>query len=333
MKELVAESILSGTRNAQKNTWGNRYSKAVPAVKRNGAVITYSTSLVSVDFTPFDEIILTIIMKFLFVPVWLVKQFYRYGFSMVGNEGSVDEMLDKWIQLGIVWKESEVTGHYIRPTHALFQMFGQKPYKYCNIPFNMLRHTISEELVMFEVMSGFSEIVKRESTMPRVSELGFEGRLDGTNVISEEDFRNPSLYSQYNKIMQVEHDINDGMKNGAKVTPELLDFRNFSIVKKINNTGVVKSDFKFHIPDLVIPVVRQNGKPQSIAIEVELSNKKGNYEEACQRYRDNNKFSVVYWLCNGSSIANSIREAHQSVGGTGTCRTELMEFVIPSPDF
>lgn len=333
MKELTPESILAGTKNAYINTWGNRYNKAIPAVKMNGASLTYSTSLVSVEFTPFDEIVLTIIMKFLFVPIWLIKKFYSYEFNMVGNDDYVDEMIDKWIQLGIVWKESEVTGHYLRPTHSLFQMFRQKPYKYCNIPFNTLRHTICEELVMFEVMAGISEINKNEVTMPRVSELGFSGNISGTNIISEPDFRNPNLYSEYNKIMQIEYEVNEGIKNQEKVTAELLDFRYFNIVKKINNTGVVKNDFKFHIPDLIIPVIRNNGKSQSIAIEIELSNKRIDYEEACKRYKDNNKFGVVYWLCNGSSIANYIREAYQKVGGTGSCRTELLEFIIPSPNF
>jgi hypothetical protein len=333
MKSLGPEEILAGTRNARNNTWGSRYHRSIPSVRKNGAVITYSTSLVSVDLTAFDEVVLTVIMKFLFVPMWLVRRFYSYGFKLAGNEQEVDEMVDKWVQLGIVWKEAEVTGEYLRPTHALFQMFRQPPYRYCNIPFNTLRHSICEELVMFEVMAGYSEILDREPVMPRISELGFDGEIPGTNIIGEEDFRNPKLFSQYNKIMQVEHDINEGIKNGERLTPELRDFSMFSLVKKVDNTGEVKKDFKFHIPDLIIPVIRDQGRSRSIAIEVELSNKKADYEEAMLRYKDNNKFGSVYWLCNGSSIAAYIREAHEKVRGTGTCRTELLEFVIPSPKF
>lgn len=333
MKPLLPESILSGTKHAQINTWGGRYNKTVPSITRNGSVITYSTSLVSVDISAFDEIVLTIIMKFLFVPVWLVKQFYQSEIKMVGNEDYVDEMVHKWIKLGIVWKESEVTGQYLRPTYALFQMFQQPPYRYCNIPFNTLRHTICEEKVMFDVMSGASEIIEKEKVMPRVSELGFEGKLSGTNVIAEEDFRNPSLFGEYRKIMDVEYGVNEGMKRGSKVTPELQDFRYFNIVKKVDNTGNVKSDFKFHVPDLIIPVIRDKGKPMSIAIEIELSNKRVNYVESMERYKDNNKFGVVYWLCATPQIATYLREAYEQVGGTGSCRTELLEFIIPFPEF
>ena len=333
MRDLKPDEILAGTKNAMENTWGNRYNKVMPAVKKEGAKITYSTSTVSVDITPFDEIILTIIMKFMFAPVWLIKQFYSYEFSIAGSDSMVDELIDKWIQLGIVWKEADVTGQYLRPTYALFQMFRQDPYPYHNLPFNTLRHTICEEKVMFEVMFGSSEIVKKEKVMPRISELGFDFKLSGTNIISEEDFRNPTLYKDYDKIVRIEREINEGMEKGVKVTPELLDFRMFNIVKKVDNTGIVKNDFKFHIPDLIIPVIRDNGHPQSIAIEIELTNKRANYIETMERYKDNNKFGVVYWLCNEESIANAIREAYEEVGGTGSCRMELLEFVVPSPNF
>ena len=333
MRDLTPESVLSGVKNAQRNTWGGRYGKATPSVKKEGEVITLSTSLASYGFTAFDEIVLTIVMKFLFVPIWLVKQWYATGLKMVGNESYVDDMLQKWVQLGIVWKESDVTGQYVRPTYALFQMFNEPPYKYCDIPFNMLRHTICEEQLMFEVMSGESVICKQEKVMPRVSELGFEGKMSGTNVIAEEDFRKPFVQAEYRKVMDVEHQINAGMKDGLCVTEELKNFRYFSLVKKVDNTGEVKKDFKFHVPDLIIPVVRECGKPRSIAIEMEISNKKLDYVETMERYRDNNKFGAVYWFCRSSSIAGALREAFIAAGGTGACKTELVEFVVPSPDF
>lgn len=333
MRNIDPDSLLVGTVNAQDNTWKNRYNNIVPTIKKEGAVIRYSTSKVSVEIAPFDEIILTIIMKFMFTPVWLIKQFYNHSFDIVGNDITVEEILNKWVELGIVWRESDVTGQYLRPTYALFKLFRQDPYPYHNLPFNMLRHTICEQQVVFDIMSGNSEILKYEETMPRISELGFDFKLSGTNVISEKDFRNPSLFKDYSKITDTENKINQGMKDGLKVTPELLDFRLFNIVKKIDNTGVVRNDFSFHIPDLIIPNLRKNGKPQSIAIEVELTNKRFGYEETIKRYKNNNKFGSLYWLVNDEATANYIRMAYEKEGGTGDCKMKILEFIIPSPDF
>ena len=284
MKDLTPDFINNGIKNAQNNTWSDRYTNVMPAVKFNGATITYSTSLKSVDITPFDEVVLTIVLKFLFVPVWLVKQWYGLGTGMVGSDNFVDSMIQDWIDIGIVWKEAEVTGEYLRPTYALFQMFQTPPYRYYNIPFNTLRHTICEEHMMFDVMTGGNIILKHEKVMPRISELGFEGNLGpGTNIISEEDFRNPELLTNTKKLLDAEHQINEGIKNGDAVTLELRDFRYFTLVQKIDSTGNPKKDLKFHIPDLIIPVPRKAGKPMSIAIEMELSNKKGAYTETMLR--------------------------------------------------
>lgn len=69
----------------------------------------------------------------------------------------------------------------------------------------------------------------------------------------------------------------------------------------------------------------------SIAIEMELSNKKGAYTETMLRYRDNNKYAAVYWFCATSSIANALRDAYKEVGGTGSTRMQLVEWTIPEP--
>ena len=112
------------------------------AIKQTyGTSILFTTHNREIARTPFDEVILTIVLKFLFVPVWLVKQWYGLGTSMVSSDNFVDSMIQDWIDIGIVWKEAEVTGEYLRPTYALFQMFQTPPYRYYNIPFNTLRHT------------------------------------------------------------------------------------------------------------------------------------------------------------------------------------------------
>lgn len=333
MKELTNDFILTGTLNAQENTWKGRYNTALPNIKKEETTIKLSTADISVNIDSFDEIVLTIILKFLFCPVWLIKQFYQTW--MIAGIENPEDKINEWVSIGLVWKEAAVTGQYVRPTYLLFKLFGEAPESFYNIPFNTLTHTISEQKVMFEIMSGKSEILKRESVLPRISELGFEDSETGTNVLIEPDFRNPKLLKPEGilELSETENSINKGMKEGAVVTPELEDFSQFTLVKKVNNTGVIKKDYKFHVPDLIIPMIRNNGKPQSIAVEVELSNKRYGYEETMKRYKDNNKYGAVYWLCNTPQITEALRSAYDAVDGTGTCRTVLMEFVIPSPEF
>lgn len=327
--KMDEDYISAGTMAARRNTWGT-YNRTAPTVERGPGFLRYSTSLVSVEIWPFDEIILHILLKFLWMPVWLMERFFGYQYPYAGLDGVVQERLSQWEQLGIVWTEEHPTGTYVRPTHALFQMFSQEPTSYNIIPANLLTHTVCEETVCFEVMTGISPILKKEKTMPRVSELGLEGNMSGTNILPEIDFRYLARQDEYHTIMEVEHELEEAVRNGGpNLTAELKDFRWFTIAKKVNNTGTVRQDYRFHIPDLIIPNIRQEGKPMSIAIEVELSNKRAvNYEETMLRYRDNTRFAAVYWLCDGI-ISAQLHKAYDSVGGTGSTRMEVVEFQPP----
>lgn len=326
---MFEDYISAGTIAAKRNTWGS-YNRTAPTVERCPGFLRYSTSLVTVEVWPFDEIILYVLLKFLWMPVWLVELFYGYQYQYAGLEGVVQDKLRQWEQLGIIWVEQHTTGDYIRPTYALFQMFSQDPVQYNTIPANLLTHTVCEETICFEVMSGVSPILKKEKTMPRVSELGFDGNLQGTNILPEVDFRYPVRQDEYAKIMEVEHQLDEAVRTGGpNLTEELMDFRWFTIAKKVDNTGNVRQDFRFHIPDLIIPNIREGGKPRSIAIEVELSNKRAvNYEETMLRYRDNTRFSSVYWFCDGI-IASQLQKAYDATGGTGSTRMEIIEFQPP----
>ncbi len=339
MYDLGKDFILAGTANAQENTWKNRFNSVLPDFKKDGERIIMTRANDSVIIEPFDELVLTILIKFLFTPIWLIKQFYN-KWTILGIEDDVNSKINSWVKLGLVWKESAVTGQYLRPTYALFKLFGIVPEKFYNIPFNTLTHTISEEKVFFDIISGYSDIIKIENSkgnklLPKISELGFKDYIEGTNCIGEPDFRNPYLYKQEGilELNNTENIINRAIKNGDMVTPELENFNQFTLVKKINNTGEIKKDFKFHIPDLIIPNLRKNGNPTSIAIEVELSNKRGGYVETMERYRNNNKFGSVYWFVSMNSTAQALRDAYKDVKGTGTCKTHIVEFTVPTPDF
>ena len=335
---LNSDFIMSGTKIAQANTWNNRYNNNIPNIEKEGENIKLSYSDIVEYIDSFDEIVLTIILKFLFCPVWLIKKFYNYSNTMLGNDEYTIGKINNWVKLGMVWQEPSVTGLYIRPTYALFTLFGEEPYRYTNIPFNMLTHTICEEYIMFLIMTGNSKIVtdNKNVLLPRISELGFKDDNFGTNIIAEEDFRNPILYTQegIDQIIKTEKSIDDAIRNKKQISNELIDFRQFVLCKKIANTGQVKKDYIFHVPDLAIPTLRKDGLAQSIAIEVELTNKRSlNYEETMNRYKDNNKFGTVYWLCSTSATIQNLREAYKITGGTGKCKTKIIEFEIPVPDF
>lgn len=335
--KIEKEFFKSGIAEAKRNTWGSRYHPTTPTIRKEGAIIKIIDNETVVEINYFDEIVLSIIMKFCFCPIWLIKKFYSDDSNFLMQSQSIDDKINDWIKIGIIWKESAVTGNYVRPTYQLFSLFGESPYQYTSIPFNVLTHTIVEENIMFEVMTGKSQIFEneRKNLLPRISELGFDDGNSGTNIIAEEDFRNPKLYTEEGiiELSETEHKINEAIKTkNSIITPELTDFRQFVLVKKINNTGVVKQDYKFHVPDLIIPCLRQNGQPKSIAIEAELSNKRTAYLETMERYKDNNKFGSVYWLCNRSDTLQSLREAYKEAGGTGNTKTYLLEYLIPSPE-
>lgn len=321
---------LEGAQNALENTWGNRLNFVTPDIRKEGATIHLSLNNWNVTINAFDEIVLTLLVKFLFIPEWLVEQCYSKRFL---EETGAKQRTDGWVKVGLVYRQPSVTGIYIRPTNSLFKLFGMDPYPYCDIPYNTLTHTICEEKAMFDIMAGMGPIHQREKNLlPRVSELGFEGPQEGTNVLSESDFRNPSLFKPgYMETM--EEEIRQGMESKESITAELQDFRKFTLVKRINNTGNPRKDYILHIPDMVVVLPRDQGKPQSIAVEVELTNKRcKNYEETMNRYKNNNKFGKVYWLVSAADTASALRSAYKNVGGTGTCQTILSEFVVPHPE-
>lgn len=342
MRELSKEDCIRGTEEAQLNTWGNRNSSVLPSFEMNGANLIVSGGGETISLNKFDEIILTIIVKILLCPIWLVKYFYKVqSGGILFDESSIDDKINSLVKMGLVWKQGEVTGVYIRPTYALFELFGEPKKRFEDIPFNTLTHTICEAKVMFEIMTGISDVCKREREevgflTPFFSELGFpNGEELGTNVLVEDDFRNPNQFYWKNVglLDDVNRKIEDQIKSGAAITEELKDFRNFVLIKKVDSTGNVKKDYKFHIPDLIIPQPRNNGKPRSIAIEIELTNKGYTaYEETMERYKDNNRYGAVYWLCRNMTIANNLRIAFKNIGGCGKTRMILSAFKVPTPN-
>lgn len=339
MAKIEINELLSSTRNADLNTW-ERYHKVMPNIIKTDFNITLKTDMYEVKITSHEEVILHIIQCFQFCPIWLVEKFL--------NENKLNSMEDpvniikSWINIGLVWIEGSVTGEYLRPTYFMYKLFGKEGKTFSSIPFNKLTHTISEQQVMYEVMSGIDNKLNKTFNkifVPRYSELGINCQI-GTNIIREEEFRSISVFMSSNipEIEQSEYEIREEIRNGKKITPELRDFKKFLIIKKKDNKGSIKTDYDIHIPDLIIPLPRYidkntgESKALSIAIEVELTKKSLNsYIHIMNKFKDNNKFGYLVYYCANGKIAELIKKAYNSVNGLGHTQLVIYEFVIPSP--
>ena len=339
MKKVKISSIIASSgKKAELNTW-HYYRPTKPAIKKEEQFIILKNSELEIKISAFEEIILSIILDFLFCPTWLVcKWLKKHPQHLITTE---KEIIQSWINIGLVWNESSVTGNYLRPTSLLFSLFKNKEKmpKYKDIPFNQLTHTISEQQVMFEIMSGdinnninkiFSKIyIKRNSP------LGLTGITNGTNIINESKFNNIISFQRktIEEINNIEYEINNGIKNKETITEEFKDFSKFIIIKKKDNTGEIKKDYDFHVPDLIIPLPRIQGSPRSIAIEVELSDKKlTRYIETLKIYKNNNRFGYVIWLTSNDKILKNLLKAFKNIAGLGDTKMSIQPFVIPYPD-
>lgn len=323
--------------NAEKNTWERR-SNVMPNIVSNENFVSLKTDRLEVVITRFEESILEIILSFRFAPVWLVEKWLSER-SFLSSKTERDTIVS-WVDIGVIWVENSVTGEYLRPTELLFKLLNKPVAKYTDIPFNQLTHTISEQDVAFSIMTGrHSDPINRAfkgTFLPKFSSLGIkESENDfGTNIIREGEFRSLAIYqkSSIPEIEETEFIIKQSIAAGNKVTPELEDFKKFVIIKKYDNTGNIKKDYKFHIPDMIIPMLRTDGLANSISIEIELSDKRLNrYIETMEKYKDNNRFGSLVWLTHSGAISKNLKQAFKEVGGLGHTKMYIYEFNIPSP--
>lgn len=331
MRDKGPEIALPNMANALRSTWSHASSAPIPAIRAvSGTSMVVSTSVSQVEINPFDESVLHVLVTYLFIPLWLVRQWYSTPMQTHGSEDA-DARVRGWVQVGLVGLEPDVTGTYLRPTKTLLEMFQMPKTKWVPIPFNTLRHTICVEHLAWMIMNGIGPLQAVEKPLPRMGDLGFTGPLSGADVLGEPDFRNPNLTRSYQNLLEGERAIEAGARAGLSITEEFKDFSRFAIVQQVAQTGVVAKDFKLHLPDLVVPIPREGGKPRSVAVELELSNKRVNYQESIKRYRDCIKYGSVHWYCATAQIAVAIRDAWKAVGGSGSVRMHVFEFAIPTP--
>ena len=336
MKLKLKDVLNSSGKNAELNTWC-RYVKTDPVVTKEDSYIYLKTEDAEAYLGHVEEAVLSLVLDFTYVPAWIAEQWLQKSYvDLVGFDPV--EVIKSWVSVGLVWCEGSVTGEYLRPTNFLYSLFGREPEKYSNIPFNRLTHEICEQQVMFEVLTGSGDNpindVFKDVLLPRYSPLDIGPHETGTNVICERDFRPVFAYQARDgkDIEEVEYSIKQEAKAGEAVTAELKDFTKFVVVKKKGNTGVVSQDYDLHIPDLIVPALRDKGKPRSVAIEIELSRKTlKRYKHTLEKYKDNIKFGSLVWFSINGKVNDLLTQAYEAVGGLGSTEMYIFEFVVPSP--
>lgn len=308
------------------NTWYN-YNSVDPIVTK-GDSISVKTEDYEVYLSNFEEVVLYIIANFLFSPTWLIKNWIeKYKISANSSE----DLIKLWINTGLVWMEPSVTGIYLRPTNFLFELFKQPIIKYRSIPYNQLSHTICEQQIMLEIMLGDKEnnINKAFSNiyMPRYSPLGLKS-ASGTNIITESQFNGLLYYKTKSEeeISDIERVLEEQINDNKEITDEFKNFSKFVIVKK----DTKKNEYVFHVPDLIVPLKRNKGRAQSIAIEVELSDKKVNrYIQTLEMYKNNNRYGYVVWFSGSDQITSNLTEAFNTINSLGNVKMAIYPFKTP----
>ena len=311
--------------DAVKNTY-YRYPKVEPHLVKYTDKLEVKTIDDSVYLRKLDEVILYIIATFKWAPAWLIQQWFE-TYSVDGYT-----QIEKWIKVCIVWAETGTMGVYIRPTYFLFSLMDVKETKWKNVPFNLYNHTCAEMQIVFDVMMGNpkSEIwyfIKNSDCLPTYHPLGIEVINDsGAPIFIEEEYKsslNPTI------VKEAQDNLIQSIRMKRKFTEE---FKNYSLFTLVSNdyNGNNKEGVFTKRPDLVIPAFRkENGQPQSWAIEMELT-AKFKYDKIMQLYKNNLIYGQVLYLCGNNTIVEKVKKAYRETGGLGTCKLFVAPWAAPA---
>ena len=306
-----------------KNTF-YRAPKVTPTIENKHTYIEVRTVDDSAQIDKLAEVILYIISEFKFAPYWQVQQWFD-AFDI-----SYFSIVKDWISVGLVWAETSTMGVFIRPTRLLLDMFKTEDKTYKQIPFGLLNHTCCEAQLMFDIMTGNNksemwQILKSDNILPCYHPLHIKPTEDtGTIVIREDSFK-VNRYN-VNELKKKEEDLEIDIRAGNAFTKEFEDFSLFPIVNYTDDNQLITQT-----PDIIVPIPRQDSKPMSYAIELELSSKTAaKYLQIMKNYRNNIKFGKLYYLCGSSRIMKMVKDAYDSVGGLGTCELFIVPFIPPA---
>lgn len=326
ISEILANQDVESVKNSY-----YRAPKVNPSVSQpNPKSILISTVEETVTLNKIDEVILYIISSFKFSPIWMLEQWFEQ-YSL-----KAEPVIISWVNIGLVWLEESAMGPIVRPTLFLLNLFKEEATKYSAVPFNLMNHTCSEQSITFDIFMGNSNselwnILKDEtSLLPAYHPLGIKPDNDtGTVAIREGEFKIAKLQveSELTKIITNEEEIYREMQARVKYSKEFADFSKFPIIKIDKDTGKVT----MQTPDIIVPVGRKEGKPQSCAIEIELSSKhKRKYDQILFNYKNNIKFGKLFYLVGDRRIGALIKESYKRIGGLGMCELYLVPYSPPA---
>lgn len=283
----------------------------------------------SVIISKLEETILYILVSFKYIPFWLIQQWYEDI-----NRNDCFESIVSWVKVGLVWAQETSMGVFIRPTAFLFNLFKiDDPGQFEEIPFGQLNHSCAEEQIVFDIHMGNEKselwkLISTENLIPVMHPLDLDFDLEqGTTTIREAEFRIGFRRFNTSEILRREDEIAQQVKMGVRYTKEFEDFSRFPIITVDKESGEVITQ----TPDIIIPIPRDNGKPKSFAIEIELSPKSANkYIAILNNYKNNIKFGKLFYLCGNLRIAKLIKDAFNNVKGLGSCELYLMPFTAPA---
>lgn len=309
---------------AVRNTY-YRYPKVTPHINMYHDHLEIKTIDDCAEIHKIDEVVLYIVARFRWVPAWLAQQWFE-----VYNINGYDR-IEQWIRVGLVWAQTGSTGVFIRPTYFLFNLMDIKETNYTDIPFNLLNHTCAEMQIVFDVMIGNpkSEIwyfIQNSPCLPTYHPLKIQPVNDGgVPILVEEEYKS-SIDPV--KVREEQDKLIRSIKSGSRFTAEFQDYSLFTLATEDNS----KSGIYTQRPDLVIPAFRtEDGKPQSWAIEMELSSKMGyRYDKIMQSYRNNLIYGYVLYLCGNNRIVEQVKKAYKEADGLGTCRLFVAPWTAPA---
>lgn len=332
---LDKESIFDGSRVSLINTRQKRYNNIRFTSELVGNEYILTSEQGKLSLTIKDEIVLYIIVKFRFCPVWLARQWYEEDLSFIGDN-TVQSKLRSFIDFGLIYEFPSTVSIFLMPTDRLASLFNVSLGSFNNPPYNTLTHTISEEQVMYDCLSGKASYLKDISCVPYVSNLGLG--TSGAMCIPESDYSVRIGYFRRNieEFNDQEARLGQEILEGKKITT--VDFKEskLTIHKKID-----QYEYDIKVPDLSVlaprHIVEDIAYPSSVALEVELTCKgEMKYQRLLDIYWSNLKFGKCVYLVNSKKTRDClvdalevVKEKNKIEGEEQTCQFEIVEFEVP----
>lgn len=333
MPFIDSDTLFKNSKISLINTRQKRYNNVryKAEVKCDRYILTSEQGKLEMDI--FDEVVLSIIGKYKFCPLWLAKQWYETNTTTaigVDNESKIR----KFIDFGLLYAFPSTVATFLMPTERLASILDIKLGEFTNPPYNTLTHTISEEQVMFECLTGKAKYLEGINCIPYISIWGI-GAI-GCCCIPEIDYSIRNSY--FNNHIE---EFNDQEANLAKemLSGNIVTTADFKELKMTIHKKQSQHKYGLKIPDLAVLATRKLvgniAMPQSIALEVELTNKGiEKYIDIFEIYWNNLKYGRVVYLVNDKKTRDCLVKAYKTVwnrhiNDDKTCEFKLVEFVVP----